>query len=53
MTRVVNIHPESPQHRLLVQAAEYIRQGAIVALPTDSCYALGCRVGDKEALDRM
>lgn len=53
MTRVVNIHPESPQHRLLVQAAEYIRQGAIVALPTDSCYALGCRVGDKEALDRI
>lgn len=53
MTRVVNIHPETPQHRLLVQAAEYIRQGAIVALPTDSCYALGCRVGDKDALDRI
>lgn len=53
MARVVSIHPESPQHRLLVQAAEFIRGGAIVALPTDSCYALGCHLGDKEALDRI
>lgn len=53
MARVVNIHPESPQQRLLVQAAEFIRKGAIVALPTDSCYALGCHLGDKEALDRI
>jgi tRNA threonylcarbamoyl adenosine modification protein (Sua5/YciO/YrdC/YwlC family) len=53
VARVVNIHPQSPQHRLLVQAAEFIRDGAIVALPTDSCYALGCRLGDKEALDRI
>jgi tRNA threonylcarbamoyl adenosine modification protein (Sua5/YciO/YrdC/YwlC family) len=53
VARVVNIHPESPQHRLLVQATEFIRDGAIVALPTDSCYALGCRLGDKEALDRI
>ena len=53
MARVVNIHPDSPQPRLLVQAAEFIRNGAIVALPTDSCYALGCHLGDKEALDRI
>lgn len=53
MTRVVNIHPDSPQPRLLVQAAEFIREGAIVALPTDSCYALACHLGDKEALDRI
>lgn len=53
MARVVNIHPDSPQSRLLVQAAEFIRNGAIVALPTDSCYALGCHLGDKEALDRI
>ncbi len=53
MARVVNIHPDSPQQRLLVQAAEFIRNGAIVALPTDSCYALGCHLGDKEALDRI
>jgi len=53
MARIVNIHPESPQSRLLVQAAEFIREGAIVALPTDSCYALGCHLGDKDALDRI
>lgn len=53
MARLVNIHPDSPQQRLLVQAAEFIRDGAIVALPTDSCYALGCHLGDKEALDRI
>ncbi len=53
MARIVHIHPESPQQRLLIQAAEFIRDGAIVALPTDSCYALGCRLGDKEAMDRI
>lgn len=53
MARVVNIHPDSPQSRLLVQAAEFIRDGGVVALPTDSCYALGCHLGDKEAMDRI
>ncbi len=53
MARLVNIHPETPQQRLLVQAAEFVRNGAIVALPTDSCYALGCHLGDKEALERV
>ena len=53
MVRLVNIHPESPQERLLVQAAEFTRNGSIVALPTDSCYALACHLGDKEALDRI
>jgi tRNA threonylcarbamoyl adenosine modification protein (Sua5/YciO/YrdC/YwlC family) len=53
MARIVNIHPDSPQPRLLVQAAEFIRNGAIVALPTDSSYALACHLGDKEALDRI
>lgn len=53
MARVVHIHPETPQPRLLVQAAEMIRNGAVLALPTDSCYALGCHLGDREALDRI
>jgi tRNA threonylcarbamoyl adenosine modification protein (Sua5/YciO/YrdC/YwlC family) len=53
MARVVHIHPDSPQPRLLVQAAQFIRDGAVVALPTDSCYALGCHLGDKEAMDRI
>jgi tRNA threonylcarbamoyl adenosine modification protein (Sua5/YciO/YrdC/YwlC family) len=53
MARVVNIHPDTPQPRLLTQAVDFIRNGAVVALPTDSCYALGCCLGDKEALDRI
>ena len=53
MARVVNIHPDSPQQRLLLQAAEFVRAGAVLALPTDSCYALGCHLGDKEAMDRI
>lgn len=53
MARIVNIHPDTPQQRLLAQAAEFIRNGAIVALPTDSCYALCCHLGDREALERI
>jgi tRNA threonylcarbamoyl adenosine modification protein (Sua5/YciO/YrdC/YwlC family) len=53
MARLVNIHPDSPQQRLLAQAVEFIRNGAVVALPTDSCYALACHLGDKEAMDRI
>lgn len=53
MARLVNIHPDSPQERLLVQAAEMLHQGALIALPTDSCYALGCHLGDKGAMDRI
>ena len=53
MARVVNIHPDTPQPRLLVQAADFLRNGGVVALPTDSCYALGCQLGNREALDRI
>lgn len=53
MARIVNIHPDTPQQRLLAQATEFIRNGAIVALPTDSCYALCCHLGDREALERI
>ncbi|MDR2189619.1 MAG: threonylcarbamoyl-AMP synthase [Azonexus sp.] len=53
MARVVAIHPDSPQPRLLVQAAEFVRRGDLVALPTDSGYALVCHLGDKEALERI
>ena len=44
---------QNPQPRLLAQAAELIRQGGIVAFPTDSCYALGCHLGDKTAIERI
>lgn len=53
MARILHIHPDTPQPRLLTQAAEAIREGGVVALPTDSCYALGCHLGDKEAMDRI
>jgi tRNA threonylcarbamoyl adenosine modification protein (Sua5/YciO/YrdC/YwlC family) len=53
MSQYVTIHPVNPQARLIKQAVEKIRQGALVVYPTDSCYALGCHLGDKSALDRI
>lgn len=47
------IHAESPQDRLIKQAVEVIRKGGVIIYPTDSSYALGCRLGDKSALDRI
>jgi tRNA threonylcarbamoyl adenosine modification protein (Sua5/YciO/YrdC/YwlC family) len=53
MPRRIAVHTENPQGRHLIQAAEWLRQGGVIAFPTDSCYALGCHLGDKEALDRL
>lgn len=53
MTEYVQVHPKNPQARLLAQVAERIRAGAVVAYPTDSSYALGCHIGDKDALERI
>lgn len=53
MAQYFGIHPDNPQVRLLQQAADIIRRGGIVALPTDSSYALACHTGDKDALDRL
>ena len=53
MARYLVIHPDDPQPRLVSQAAEVVRAGGVVAIPTDSCYALGCRLGDKEAVERI
>ena len=47
------VHPRDPQPRLIRQAVEIIRAGGIVVYPTDSCYALGCHSGDKEAMERI
>ena len=46
-------HPLNPQKRLLDQAVERVRAGGVIVYPTDSCYALGCRLGDKAAADRV
>ena len=53
MSQHFQIHPENPQPRLIRQAAEIIRAGGIVAAPTDSAYALICRLDDKAAVERL
>jgi tRNA threonylcarbamoyl adenosine modification protein (Sua5/YciO/YrdC/YwlC family) len=47
------LHPDNPQLRLVRLAAEILRAGGVIAYPTDSCYALGCHLGDKAALERI
>jgi len=46
-------HPDNPQPRLIKQAAQIVRDGGVVALPTDSCYALACQLDDKDAVARL
>lgn len=53
MTQILAIHPENPQPRLIQEAVKVLERGGLIAYPTDSAYALGCRIGDKLALDRI
>ena len=53
MAQYFEIHPTHPQARLIRQAAEILRRGGLIAYPTDSCYALGCHLGDAAALARL
>ena len=53
MTQYFHIHPENPQPRLIKQAVQIIRNGGVIAYPTDSAYALGCHLGDKDALAKI
>jgi tRNA threonylcarbamoyl adenosine modification protein (Sua5/YciO/YrdC/YwlC family) len=53
MTQLFTIHLENPQPRLIKQAAELVRKGAVIVYPTDSGYALGCHLGDKDAVARI
>lgn len=53
MAQFFAIHPENPQERLVKQAAEIVHQGGVIVYPTDSCYALGCQMGNKEAMERI
>ena len=53
VSQFFQIHPDNPQARLIRQAADIIRQGGVIAYPTDSAYALGCHLGDKNALERI
>ncbi|GGN68662.1 threonylcarbamoyl-AMP synthase [Actinoplanes lobatus] len=53
MAKYFDVHPDNPQQRSIHQIADLIRGDALIAYPTDSCFALGCRMGSKEALDRI
>lgn len=53
MSQFFQIHPDNPQARLIAQAAAIIRSGGVIIYPTDSCYALGCHLGDKAAVERI
>ena len=49
----ISIHPQNPQARLINQAAEILNDGGILVYPTDSVYGIGCKIGDKRALERI
>ena len=53
MSQFFQIHPDNPQKRLIDQAVQMVREGAVIVYPTDSGYALGCHIDDKHALDRI
>jgi len=53
MPRFIDIHPDNPQQRSVDQAAAVIQDGGLIAYPTDSGYALGAQLGNKDALDRI
>ena len=53
MAQYFSIHAENPQPRLIRQAGEIVRAGGVIVYPTDSCYALGCHIGDKDAERRI
>lgn len=53
MSLYFELHPVTPQARLIRQAADIVREGGVIAYPTDSCYALGWHIGDKSALERV
>lgn len=53
MASYLDIHPVNPQPRLIARAADIIREGGLIAYPTDSCYALGCSLGNKDGLARI
>lgn len=53
MSQYFQIHPTHPQGRLIERAATIVRDGGVIAYPTDSCYALGCHIGDKDAMTKL
>jgi tRNA threonylcarbamoyl adenosine modification protein (Sua5/YciO/YrdC/YwlC family) len=53
MARYFDVHPDNPQRRAIGQVVGLLRDGGLIVYPTDSCFALGCQIGNKEGLDRI
>ncbi|WP_326564903.1 L-threonylcarbamoyladenylate synthase [Amycolatopsis rhabdoformis] len=53
MARYFDVHPENPQRRSLSQVVDLLREDGLIAYPTDSCFALGCRIGNQEGMERI
>jgi tRNA threonylcarbamoyl adenosine modification protein (Sua5/YciO/YrdC/YwlC family) len=53
MARYFDVHPANPQTRLIRQVADLVRDGGLIAYPTDSCYALGCQLGNHSGMERI
>lgn len=53
MAKYFDVHPENPQRRSVGQIVDLVRSGGLIAYPTDSCFALGCQLGNKEGLERI
>ncbi|MDO5083706.1 MAG: L-threonylcarbamoyladenylate synthase [Arachnia propionica] len=53
MAQYFDVHPDNPQPRSLAQVTRILEQGGLIAYPTDSCYALGCALGNAEGLERI
>jgi tRNA threonylcarbamoyl adenosine modification protein (Sua5/YciO/YrdC/YwlC family) len=53
MARYFDVHPASPQRRTIIQIADVVRAGGVIAYPTDSCYALGCQLGNTDGFARI
>jgi tRNA threonylcarbamoyl adenosine modification protein (Sua5/YciO/YrdC/YwlC family) len=53
VARYFDVHPDNPQPRAIQQVVEIIRDGGLIVYPTDSCYAFGCQLGNKEGLERI
>ncbi|MEU1268786.1 L-threonylcarbamoyladenylate synthase [Streptomyces sp. NPDC005799] len=53
MAKYFDVHPDNPQPRTIAQIADSIRSDALIAYPTDSCYALGCRLGSRDGIERI
>jgi tRNA threonylcarbamoyl adenosine modification protein (Sua5/YciO/YrdC/YwlC family) len=53
MARYFDVHPDNPQRRAILQVVDLIKGDGLIAYPTDSCYALGCQLGNRDGIDRI